>query len=126
VEEVRKAIEVCTVMAALHGCGLNLTFTHQVHEAEEAADESRRMAEIEALVKQRIADAVSECTTTVNSRAVQLVMLMRELPRMHTAASSEEESALLAEVTATFQDGDQGQIASTVELFLAGQGNCEY
>lgn len=103
VEEVRKAIEV--------------------HEAEEAANDSRRLAEIEAIVKQRIADAVSESRNTITARTVQLVMVMRELPRLHSVTSSEEESSLVAEVTAALESGGQSQVETTVGLFLTGKGN---
>lgn len=102
VEEVRKAIEV--------------------HEAEEAANEHRRLAEIEAIVKQRIADAVSESRTSLTSRTVQLVMVLGALSQLHTVAASEEDNAAIAEVTAALQSGDQTQVESTVGLFLAGQG----
>jgi hypothetical protein len=84
------------------------------------------LAEIEAIVKQRIADAVSESRNVITSRTVQLVMVMRELPRLHTVTSSEEESSLVAEVTAVLESGDQTQVETTVGLFLAGQGNCEH
>jgi hypothetical protein len=97
----------------------------QVHEAEEAANDSRRLAEIEAIVKQRIAAAVSESRDAITSRTVQLVMVMRELPRLHSVTSSEEESSLVAEVTAALESGDQSQVENTVGPFLTGKGNCE-
>jgi hypothetical protein len=100
--------------------------SRQVHEAEEAANESRRLAEIEAIVKQRIADAVSESRNVITSRTVQLVMVMKELPRLYTVASSEEESSVVAEATAALESSDQSQVETAVGLFLAGQGNCEH
>ena len=106
--------------------GNNSLFSCQVHEAEEAANETRRLAEIEAIVKQRIADAVSESRNVITSRTVQLVMVVKELPRLYTMASSEEESSVVAEATAALESGDQSQVETAVGLFLAGQGNCEH
>jgi len=106
----------------------DLLSSRQVHEAEEAANDSRRLAEIEAIVKQRIADAVSESRNVITSRTVQLVMVMRELPRLHTVTSSQEESSLVslvAETTDVLENGDESQVETAVGLFLAGQGNCE-
>jgi hypothetical protein len=104
----------------------DLLSSRQVHEAEEAANDSRRLAEIEAIVKQRIADAVYESRNAITLRTVQLVLVMRELPRLHTVTSSEEESSLVAETTTVLESGDQSQVETAVGLFLAGQGNCEH
>lgn len=84
------------------------------------------MAEIEAIVKQRIADAVSESRTTLTSRTVQLVLIFGALSQLHNVASSEEDTTAISEITTTLQSGDQTQVESTVGLFLAGQGKCTY
>ena len=90
----------------------------QVHEAEQAASEARRLAEIEAVVKQRIAKAVAEAILTTSSRAVQLVHLVRVLPELDAgdSAIAEASEALLARNEST---------APYVELFLTGRGQCQ-
>ncbi|KAG8834678.1 hypothetical protein FRC17_007763 [Serendipita sp. 399] len=93
----------------------------EAHEAEEAANESRRLAEIEAIVKQRIADAVSEARSTAISRTVDLVTLIRELPQL--SRSTEGDGAIIAELEAALQERDKSKLETTVGLFIAGQGN---
>ena len=91
----------------------------QVHEAEQAASEARRLAEIEAVVKQRIAKAVAEAILVTSSRAVQLVHLVRVLPELDSSGDSaiaEASEALLARNEST---------APYVELFLTGRGKCK-
>lgn len=90
-----------------------------MHEAEEAASEARRLAEIEAIVKQRIATAVADAILTTSSRAVQLVHLVRALPELDASGDSavaEASEALLAHHEGT---------ASYVGLFVTGQGQCQ-
>ncbi|KAG9048442.1 hypothetical protein FS842_000400 [Serendipita sp. 407] len=90
------------------------------HEADEAANESRRLAEIESIVKQRIADAVSEARSTAVSRAVQLVLLIRELPQL--SKSTDEDGTAVAEFEAALQETDQDKLETTVGMFIAGNG----
>ncbi|SRR5258706_16284578 len=91
----------------------------QLHEAEQAASEARRLAEIEAVVKQRIAKAVADAILTTSARAVQLVHLVCALPELDASGDSaiaEASEALLARDEST---------ASYVGLFLTGQGQCQ-
>ena len=99
---------------------LEIDSLSQVHEAEQAASEARRLAEIEAVVKHRIATAVSDAVLATSSRAVQLVNLIRALPELHTSGDSAIAQA--SEVLLAPHEG----AASYVGLFVAGKGECQY
>ena len=100
-------------------------FAHNIsklHEAEEHANETRRAAEIEAIVKQRIAEAVAETRATVVSRAVELVTFIRDHQRL---SKSSEDGAAIQELASALQETDQSKLETTVGLFIAGQGDCK-
>jgi hypothetical protein len=116
-EDVRKAIEVS--ISAPQSTLSKLTSLSQLHEAEQAALEARRLAKIEAVVKQRIATAVADAILSTSSRAVQLVHLVRALPELNASGDSavaEASEALLAHNEST---------ESYVGLFVTGQGQCQ-
>lgn len=97
----------------------------QTHEADEATHEPRRLAEIEAIVKQRIADAVSETRSAAVNRAVQLVNLVRELPQLLNQASADADNGAVSTFHDAIHGGDEEKLHTAVGLFIAGQGDCE-
>lgn len=91
-----------------------------MHEAEQAASEARRLAEIEAIVKQRIATAVADAISTTSSRAVQLVQLIRVLPELD--ASGDSAIAQASEVLLADHEGT----VPYIERFVTGKGQCQW
>jgi hypothetical protein len=92
-----------------------------VHEAEEAAHEAKRLTEIEAIVKQRIADAVADARAKAVTRTVQLVTIVRELPELRQKYDG---NSSLDKISGAIHGGDQSHLETTVGLFIAAQGDC--
>lgn len=96
-----------------------------MHEAEEAANEARRLAEIEAIVKQRIADAVAETRATAVSRTVELVTVIRELRHLTEKVTENGSNPAQDLHAALYDDDDKSRLETMVGLFISGQGDCE-
>lgn len=94
-----------------------------MHEAEEAAHEAKRLAEIEAIVKQRIADAVADARATAITRTIQLVTIVRELPELRQKYDGDSS---IDKISGAIHGGDQSHLETTVGLFLAGKDDCTF